>query len=403
MENKFRSLYDLDFQNKRVLLRVDFNVPLDDNADVANDKRIREALPTIRYLRQQGAKLILITHVGRPNGKRVKELQTEGIAHRLSQMLGIYVRKLDYCVGEEVEKHVASMESGDVVMLENIRFYSQEKNNNNDFARRIASMADIFVQDAFGACHRKQATITQISKFIPSCAGFLLQKELEALGKVIEQGKKPFVTIIGGAKADKIGVIENMLPVLDHLIVGGVLANTFLKASGKNIGASKFDHDTLAVAERLLLEAEGKIILPVDVIVADKFDKDAKTQAVSVDNIPNDWVAIDIGPETRKLYGDLVRKAETIVWAGPIGVFEIDKFSHGTREIASAVAESKAIKIIGGGDSAAAIEKFDFAHYMSHVSTGGGASLELLQGTELPGVKALIENMELFSELYLMH
>jgi phosphoglycerate kinase len=397
--NNFRTLYDLDFHGKRVLVRVDFNVPLDEHADVANDKRIRETLPTIRYLRSQGAKLILITHVGRPQGKRVIELQTDGIAHRLSQLLGTYVPKLHECIGPTVTTHVANMKEGDVVMLENVRFYPEEKSKNNAFARQLSTLADFFVLDAFGVSHRKQASITQVSKFIPSCAGFLLQKELEALGKVVDHGKQPFVTVIGGAKADKIAVIKNLLPAMDHLLIGGKLANTFLKAAGKDIGASAFDYDTVPVAERLLYEAHGKLVLPVDVVVANQFDKDAETKVVSVDAIPADWMGIDIGPETRKKYEDILAVAETIVWCGPIGVFEIEQFSHGTRHVATIVAKSNALKIIGGGDSAAAVEKFDVAHYMTHVSTGGGASLEVLQGTLLPGVKALEENKELFPEL----
>jgi phosphoglycerate kinase len=397
--NNFRTLYDLDFHNKRVLLRVDFNVPLDENADVANDKRIRETLPTIRYLRSQGAKIILVTHVGRPKGEKIKTLQTDGIAHRLSQLLGIYVPKLHSCIGPDVALHVANMQPGDIVMLENIRFHKEEQTKNNDFARQLAILADFFVQDAFGVSHRKHASLTQISKFIPSCAGFLLQKELETVGKVVEHGKQPFVTIIGGAKADKIGVIKNLLPVMDHLLIGGKLANTFLKAAGKDIAASAFDYETVPVAERLLYEAHGKLVLPVDVVVANRFDKTAETKVVSVDAIPSDWMVVDIGPETQKLYEDILLQAETIVWSGPIGVFEIEQFSHGTRRIASVVAKSNAIKIIGGGDSAAAVEQFDVAHYMTHVSTGGGASLELLQGALLPAVVALQKNKVLFPAL----
>ncbi len=397
----FRTLYDYDFYNKRVLLRVDFNVPLTSTGDVANDKRIREALPTIRYLRQHGAKLIIITHIGRPNGKYIGALQTDGIAHRLSQLLHTYVPKINSCIGSNVENHIAEMHPCDVVMLENVRFYAAEKQNNNDFARCLARLADFFVLDAFGVCHRKEASVTQVAQFIPACAGFLLQKELEVLGKVIEHSKQPFVTIIGGAKADKIGVIQNLLPIMDQLLIGGKLANTFLKAAGNSIGRSKYDEDTLPIAERILYEAYGKLILPIDVIVAEVFSSKAETHTVPVDCIPADWLAVDIGPKTRELYSSAVKNAETIVWAGPIGVFEIEPFSHGTRHVANAVAESKAIKIIGGGDSAAAIEQFNVAHFMTHISTGGGASLELLQGAELPGIIALMKNKKLFSELWI--
>lgn len=394
----FRTLYDCDFHQKRVLVRVDFNVPMNEHGDVMNDKRIREALPTIKYLRQQGAMVILLTHIGRPKGRN-PQFQTDGIAHRLSQLLGVYVKKLDECIGDAVKREVYTMKAGDVLMLENVRFYSQEGENNNDFARQLASFADSFVQDAFGVCHRANASVTQITQFIPACAGFVLQKELEGLGTLVKHARKPFVIIIGGAKADKIGVIHNLLPHLDHLLIGGKLANTFLKAAGKNIGASAYDEESLPLAKELLQEKDQRFLLPVDVIVADKFGADANIKVASVDAIPADWMAIDLGPETLRLYTEALRSAATIVWAGPVGAYEIEKFGHGTKYIAGTVAEIPAVKIIGGGDSAAAVEHFGFAHHMTLVSTGGGASLELLQGTFLPGIAALIENKKLFPEL----
>ena len=394
----FRTIYDYNFSQKRVLVRVDFNVPLNENGDVTNDKRIRETMPTIKYLRRQGAMIILLTHIGRPK-QRVKELQTDGVAHKLSQLMGVYVKKLDYCIGDEVKKAVAAMKPGDIIMLENVRFYPEESANNNDFARQLATLADYFVLDAFGVCHRKNASVTQIAQFIPSSAGFLLQKEIETLTALTKNPQKPFVTIIGGAKEDKISVIHNLLPHLDHLLIGGKLANTFLKAAGKKIGASKYDEETLETAKKILVESNSKLVLPLDVIVADKFDATAETHAVSVDEIPEVWMAVDIGPKTRELYSSIIKDAATIVWAGPIGVFEIEKFAEGTKHIAKAIAQNNGIKIIGGGDSAAAVELFEFAHYMSLVSTGGGASLELLQGAELPGITALIENKKLFPEL----
>jgi phosphoglycerate kinase len=394
----FRTIYDYNFCNKNVLLRVDFNVPLNEQGDVTNDKRIRETLPTIKYLQCQRAKIIILTHIGRPK-KRVKELQTDGVAHRLSQILHTYVKKIDSCIGEEAKKAIAEMKPGEVLMLENVRFYPEESTNNNDFARQLAMLADYFVLDAFGVCHRKNASVTQIAQFIPSSAGFLLQKEIETMTALTKEPQKPFVTIIGGAKEDKSGVIHNLLPHLDHLMIGGKLANTFLKAAGKKIGASKYDEETLPLAEKLLKQSNKKLLLPVDVIVADTFDNTAETHAVSVDEIPEAWMAVDIGPQTRELYSSLIKDAATIVWAGPIGVFEIDKFSAGTKHIAEAIAQSRGITIIGGGDSAAAVEQFHVAHYMSLVSTGGGASLELLQGAELPGITALIENKKLFKEL----
>ncbi len=398
----FRTLYDCDFHQKRVLVRVDFNVPMNETGDVMNDKRIRETLPTIKYLRQQGARVILLTHIGRPNGRDPK-LQTDGIAHRLSQLLGVYVRKIDVCIGDEVKKEVYAMKPGDVLMLENVRFYKEEGENNNDFARQLASLADFFVQDAFGVCHRANASVTQIAQFIPACAGFVLQKELEGLGTLVKNARKPFVTIIGGAKADKIGVIHNLLPHLDHLLIGGKLANTFLKAAGKNIGASAYDEESLPLAMELLKEKDERFLLPVDVVVADKFGSDATIKIASVDSIPAGWMAVDIGPETLRIYTQAIKSAATIVWAGPVGAYEIEKFGHGTKYIAGMIAESAAVKIIGGGDSAAAVEHFGFAHCMSLVSTGGGASLELLQGTKLPGIVALVENKKLFPELCLVH
>lgn len=371
---------------------------MNDAGDVTNDKRIRETLPTIKYLRQQGAMIILLTHIGRPKGHEHK-LRTDGVAHRLGQLLHVYIKKLDACIGDAVKKEVHAMKPGDILMLENVRFYSQEGENNNDFARQLATLADFFVQDAFGVCHRANASVTQITQFIPACAGFVLQKELEGLGTLVEYARKPFVTIIGGAKADKIGVIHNLLPHLDHLLIGGKLANTFLKAAGKNIGASAFDEETLDLAKQLLQEKDERLLLPVDVLVADKFGADATIKAVPVDAIPQGWMAVDLGPETLRRYTELLKQASTIVWAGPVGAYEIEKFGHGTKYIARMIAESNAVKIIGGGDSAAAVEHFGFAHHMSLVSTGGGASLELLQGTLLPGIAALIENKKLFPEL----
>ncbi len=396
---EFRTIYDYNFSQKRVLVRVDFNVPLNENSDVTNDKRIRETIPTLKYLRRQGAMIILLTHIGRPK-KREITLQTDGVAHKLSQLMGVYVKKLDYCIGDEVKKAVAAMKQGDIIMLENVRFYPEESANNNDFARQLAMLADYFVLDAFGVCHRKNSSVTQIAQFIPSSAGFLLQKEIETLTALTKDPQKPFVTIIGGAKEDKINVIHNLLPHLDYLMIGGKLANTFLKAAGKNIGTSKYDEETLGLAGKILKESNSKLVLPSDVIVADTFDASAEIHAVSVDAIPEAWMAVDIGPKTREMYSAIIKDAATIVWAGPIGVFEIEKFAEGTKHIAGAIAKNNGIKIIGGGDSAAAVELFNVAHYMSLVSTGGGASLELLQGAELPGITALIENKKLFPELF---
>ena len=388
----FNTLEDYDFHGKKTILRVDFNVPLDKHGNVVNDKRIRAALPSIKYLLSKGARLILLTHVGRPKGQVVEELRTHGIAKRLSAILGRDVRKLSDVMGEHVKEEINAMKDGEIILLENIRFYKQEKGNDEFFAKQLAELADVYVNDAFGVAHREHTSVVGIPKHLPSCAGFIIENEIKMLNKAIENPKRPYVAIVGGAKEDKIKAIKNLLPKVDHLIISGKLANTFLKAKGVNIGASAYDENALLEAREILALAEGKIILPKDVIIADRFHNEARIQTMAIENIPTEWMALDVGPETIRIYKQLLDTAETIVWTGPIGVFELEQFANGTKQVAFAVAASNATTIIGGGDSAAAIEKYNLQEHMSIVSTGGGASLKILQGKTLVGIDALREN-----------
>lgn len=391
MWNKM-TVSDLDMAGKRVLVRVDFNVPLQDG-EVADDTRIRAALPTIEYLRRQGARVILVSHLGRPKGKVVEELRMAPVARRLSQLLGTEVKMVPACVGPEVEAAAAQLKDGEVLLLENIRFYPGEEKNDPEFAKQLAAIADAYVNDAFGTAHRAHASTVGVAQLLPAAAGFLMQKELEYLGRALENPERPFLAILGGAKvSDKIGVIRNLLPKVDAIAIGGGMAYTFLKAQGYEVGKSIVDEERLELAKELMAEAKQRgvtFLLPVDVVVADKFAPDAARKVVDVSEIPADWQGLDIGPKTRKLFAKEISRAKTIVWNGPMGVFEWEPFAEGTAEIARAMAESDAVTIVGGGDSAAAVEKFGLADKMSHVSTGGGASLEFLEGKELPGVAVL--------------
>lgn len=386
------SVRDVDVRGKRVLVRVDFNVPLQDGK-ITDDTRIRAALPTIQLLLDRGAKVILCSHLGRPDGKVVESLRLTPVARRLEELLHRPVTMAPDCVGPEVESLVDRMQPGDVLMLENLRFHPEEEANDPGFARELARLADVWVNDAFGAAHRAHASTAGVGQYLPGAAGLLMEKEISIMGKALENPERPFLAILGGAKVkDKIGVIRNLIPKVDTLLIGGGMAYTFLKAQGLEIGRSILDEKNLKLAGELLEEARSRgveVLLPVDVVVADRFAPDARTKVVPVDQIPADWEGLDIGPKTRELFASRIAQARTVIWNGPLGVFEMPAFAEGTNAIARALAESSAVSIIGGGDSAAAVEQAGVAGRMTHVSTGGGASLEFLEGRELPGVAAL--------------
>ena len=388
-----KTIKDIDVRGKRVLMRVDFNVPLDDKLNITDDIRIRSALPTIKYAIDNGAKVILMSHLGRPKGKVVDSMRLTPVAKRLGELLGKKVTKTDDCVGDAVKKTVAAMKPTDVVLLENLRFHAEEEKNDPAFAKELASLGDIFVNDAFGTAHRAHASTEGVTKYLLSVAGFLLEKEIQYLGQTVDDPKKPFVAILGGAKVkDKIKVIDNLLNKVDALIIGGGMAYTFLKAKGKTIGTSKLDKDGFDTAKQALDKAAKKnipILLPIDHVIGDKFDANANTKVVGED-IPDGWMGLDIGPKTIKLFEEKLKDAKTVIWNGPMGVFEMDKFANGTKAIALFLAGLKgAITIIGGGDTAAAMLKFKVEDKMTHISTGGGASLEYLEGRGLPGIDAL--------------
>ncbi|HEY9704390.1 MAG TPA: phosphoglycerate kinase [Allocoleopsis sp.] len=387
-----------DLSGKRVLVRADFNVPTDDSGNITDDTRIRAALPTINDLTSKGAKVILSSHFGRPKGVTEKYRLTP-VANRLSELLGKTVIKCDDCIGDEVAKAVASMSNGDVALLENVRFYPEEEKNDPQFAEKLASVADLYVNDAFGTAHRAHASTEGVTKYLkPSVAGYLIEKELKYLQSAIEEPQRPLVAIIGGSKvSSKIGVIETLLEKCDKLILGGGMIFTFFKARGLSVGKSLVEEDKLELARTLEAKAKERgvqFLLPTDVVVADNFAPDANSQTVSIDNIPDGWMGLDIGPDSVKVFQDALADCKTVIWNGPMGVFEFDKFAVGTEAIAATLAEiskTGATTIIGGGDSVAAVEKAGLADQMSHISTGGGASLELLEGKILPGIAALDE------------
>jgi len=374
-------------------MRADFNVPVNEQGEITDDKRITAALPTIKYLVDHKAKVILMSHFGRPKGKPVDSMRLDPVAKRLSELLGQPVVKVDDCIGEVVEQAVANLNEGDVLLLENVRFYAEEEANDLEFAKKLAAVGDIYVNDAFGTAHRAHASTAGVAEYLPAVSGFLMEKELKFLGGAVNDPKRPFVAILGGAKVqDKIAVIEALLNKVDTLIIGGGMAYTFLKAKGYEIGKSLLDADRIDFCKKIMADAEAKgvqLLLPVDVVVAAEFAADAEHKVVAADQIPADWEGLDIGPETIKLFNDAIAKAETVIWNGPMGVFEFPAFAKGTNAVAQALADSSAITIIGGGDSAAAVEQAGLAEKMTHVSTGGGASLEFLEGKELPGVAAL--------------
>jgi phosphoglycerate kinase len=385
-----KTVRDIDVAGKRVLVRADFNVPLDEAGQITDDRRVQAALPTIRYLREHSAKVILCSHLGRPKGKVVAGLSLAPVAKRLSELLGVTVVKMDDCIGDAVKQAVKAMKPGDVVLLENLRFHAGEEKNDPDFAQQLAALADVYVNDAFGTAHRAHASTEGVTHYLPAVAGFLLEKEINFLGKALADPEHPFVAILGGAKvSDKIGVIENLLPKVDHLIVGGGMANTFFVAQGHEVGKSLLEEDKVDLAKGLLERAGAKLSLPVDVVVADAFAADARHKTVPVDEVPAEWRILDIGPESVQQFAKILKDARTVVWNGPMGVFEFPAFATGTVAIAKALAGTAATTIIGGGDSAAAVEQAGLADEMTHISTGGGASLEFLEGKVLPGVAAL--------------
>lgn len=396
MLNK-RTVEDLQLEGKRVLVRCDFNVPMDENRNITDDRRITSALPTINYLLDHGAKVILMSHLGRPKGQPNPKYSLEPVANRLSELLKKEVVFADdeKVVSENVKNIVNNMKSGDIVLLQNTRYRSEEEKNGEEFAKELASLGDLYVNDAFGTSHRAHASNVGVSSFLPSSVGFLVKKEIEVMGKALENPERPFVAILGGAKvSDKIGVIENLIEKVDTILIGGGMAYTFLKAKGYNIGKSLLEEDKIDLAKSLMEKANAKnvkLLLPVDTVVAKEFKNDTEYKTVNVDSIPEDMMGLDIGEKTVKLFSEEIKNAKTVVWNGPMGVFEMENFKVGTDEIARAMAETSAVTIVGGGDSASAVEKAGYEDKMTHISTGGGASLEFLEGKVLPGIAAISE------------
>ena len=389
-----KTIQDIDVSGKKVLVRVDFNVPLAEDGTVSDDKRIVAALPTIKYLLENKAKVILCSHLGRPKGTVNPKYSLAPVGARLSELLpDTKFWFAEDTIGESAKTAIADMKDGEIVLLENVRFYPEEEKNDPAFARALASLADIFVSDAFGTVHRAHASTAGVASYLPAVAGFLIGKELGVMGEALENPKRPFVAILGGAKvADKIGVIKNLLGKCDSLIVGGGMAYTFLKAQGYGIGTSLLDADSIDLAKELMEEARAKgvnLLLPVDNVVAKEFDANAEHKVVKSTEIPDGWMGMDIGPKTVELFRKTIVEAATVIWNGPMGVFEFPAFAEGTKKIAAACAECRGVTIIGGGDSASAVKKLGFADKMTHISTGGGASLEFLEGKVLPGVAVL--------------
>ena len=394
MLNK-KTLEDLQVQGKRVLVRCDFNVPMDDNRNITDDRRITSSLPTIEYLIKNGAKVILMSHLGRPKGEPNPKFSLEPVAKRLSELLNkdVVFAKEDKVVSDKVKEIVSNMKDGELILLENTRFRKEEEKNEDSFVNELASLGDLYVNDAFGTSHRAHASNVGLSSKLPSAVGYLVKKEISIMGKALEDPERPFVAILGGAKvSDKIGVIENLLSKVDSILIGGGMAYTFLKAQGYEIGTSILEEDKLDLANQLLKKAEGKnvkLLLPVDIVVAKEFNNDTEFKTVKIDSIPRDMMGMDMGEETIKLFSEEIKKAKTIIWNGPMGVFEMENFKKGTDAIAKEMAESEGTTIVGGGDSASAVEKAGYGSKMTHISTGGGASLELLEGKLLPGIGAI--------------
>jgi phosphoglycerate kinase len=388
MFNK-KMVTDLDVKGKKVLVRVDFNVPLDDGK-VADDTRIKAALPTIEYLLENGAALILCSHLGRPKGEVKPALSLKPVAAYLDKLIDAPVAFAEDCIGPKAEAAAADLQPGQVLVLENTRFHAGEKKNDPEMAKQLASLAELFVDDAFGTAHRAHASNVGVTEYLSSAAGFLLEKEIKYLGNTIADPKRPFVAILGGAKvSDKIGVIENLLDKADRILIGGGMANTFFKAQGYDMADSLVEEDAIETAKDLLAKAGDKLVLPVDVVIADDFSADAAAKTMDVGDVPAGWRILDIGPKTVAEFDQVIADAGTVVWNGPMGVFEFAAFAKGTFEIAKALAKSDAVSIVGGGDSASAIQKSGLADKITHISTGGGASLEMLEGKTLPGLAAL--------------
>ena len=390
MFNK-KSVQDIDVKGKRVFVRVDFNVPIKEGA-VGDDTRIRAALPTIQYLLDHGAAVILASHLGRPKGGPEAKYSLKPVAEYLGKLLGKPVAFAEDCIGPLAQAAAKALKPGEVLVLENTRFHTEEEKNGAEMAKELASLADVYVNDAFGSAHRAHASTAGIAAYLPAVAGFLLEKEIKYLGQAIDNPKRPFVAILGGAKiSDKIGVIKNLLDKADAILIGGGMANTFFKAQGYPVADSLVEEEALETARELLSSGQNKLRLPVDVVLADKFDAEAETKIIAVGPIPDGWRILDIGPETVKAYAKVIAGAGTVVWNGPMGVFEFPRFAAGTYGVAKAVAASSAISVVGGGDSVAAINQSGLADKITHISTGGGASLEMLEGLELPGVAALLD------------
>lgn len=388
-----KTIRDIDVKGKRVLVRVDFNVPQDDQGKITDDNRIQGALPTISYLVDQGAKVVLCSHMGRPKGEFNMKYSLANAAKRLGELLNKPVKMAKDVIGEDAKALAAGLQEGEVLLLENLRFHKEEEKNDPAFAKELAGFGEVYVNDAFGTAHRAHASTEGVAHYLPAVSGFLIEKELKFLGKALEEPDRPFVAILGGAKvSDKIGVINNLLEKVDVLIIGGGMAFTFEKALGGSIGKSLLEADKVDYAREMIDKAAAKgvkLLLPVDVVIADSFNNDANTQVAKAGEIPEEWMGLDIGPKTRELFAAEVVKAKTVVWNGPMGVFEMPKFAEGTLAVAKAMAESAGATIVGGGDSAAAVVQMGYGDKISHISTGGGASLEFLEGLVLPGVAAL--------------
>ena len=388
-----KTFKDIPVSGKRVLVRVDYNVPLDENGNITDDTRITATLPTLSYLLKQNAKVILCSHLGRPKGVYNAAFSLAPVAKRLSQILDMPVKLASDVVGESAKQLVSQMQDGEVVMLENVRFHAEEEDNNEEFAKELASLADIFVNDAFGTAHRAHASNAGVTRYLPAVAGFLMGSEIMALDDYIQNAELPFVVILGGAKvSDKIGVISNLLPKASVILIGGAMANTFIAAKGGNLGFSRYEADKVEVAKRILEEAEKqnvKIVLPVDVVASTEFSENAPCKNMDAFNIKDGYQAMDIGRKTCKLFAKEIKRAKTIVWNGPMGVFEFKKYQNGTKSVAKAIAKNGGISIVGGGDSASAMQQLGFADKITHISTGGGASLKFLEGANLPGVSLL--------------